>query len=171
MTLEELHPMSPNQGARSGGLSYQELLDTDSREVPDVLRLQSARDLPAVHVPIERYVSQEFHDLEVEKVWKKVWQFACREEQIPEPGDHEVYRISDLSVLIVRGEDQKIRAFHNSCLHRGRALKDEAGRSAEIRCPFHGWAWSLDGSLAEIPCRWDFEHVEKNDYALIRIQI
>ncbi|MFP6641327.1 MAG: aromatic ring-hydroxylating dioxygenase subunit alpha, partial [Myxococcota bacterium] len=65
----------------------------------------------------------------------------------------------------------KIRAFHNSCLHRGRALKDGAGQSAKIRCPFHGWTWRLDGSLAEIPCRWDFEHVEKNDYALPQIQV
>jgi phenylpropionate dioxygenase-like ring-hydroxylating dioxygenase large terminal subunit len=154
------------RGARSTGISYQELLDTDTRPVPPVLRLQSARDLPVVRVPLERYVSQAFHELEVEKVWQKVWQFACREEQIPEPGDHVRYDIAQRSVLIVRGADREIRAFHNVCLHRGRLLKEDSGRSTEIRCPFHGWAWSLDGSLRELPCRWDFPHVEREHYAL-----
>ncbi len=166
MATQPLPPADPAEGPRSAGISYQELLDTDTRPVPEVLRLQSARELPVVRVPIERYVSQEFHDLEVEKVWKKVWQFACREDEIPEPGDHTLYEIADLSVLIVRGEDRRIRAFPNTCLHRGRALKDRPGRSADLKCPFHAWTWNLDGSLKEVPCRWDFPHVEREQYRL-----
>jgi phenylpropionate dioxygenase-like ring-hydroxylating dioxygenase large terminal subunit len=164
--ITPLPPADPGEGERSSGISYQALLDTDTREVPEVLRWQSARELPVVRVPIERYTSRAFHDLEVEKLWKRVWQFACREEEIPEPGDHTVYEIADIQVLIVRGADRKIRAFANTCLHRGRALKDGPGRSDEIRCPFHAWSWNLDGSLKGIPCRWDFPHVERGDYAL-----
>lgn len=171
MTSAARTPVSAADGPRSPGVSYSELLDCDTRPVPDVLRLQSARELQAVRVPIERYVSQEFHDLEVEKVWKKTWQFACREEQIPEPGDHEIYRVGDLEALIVRGSDRQIRAFHNTCLHRGRALKDAPGRSAELRCPFHGWTWNLEGSLKDIPCRWDFEAVRDKGYALPQLQL
>ena len=63
----------PARSTGSSGISYQKLLDTDTRPVPDVLRWESARELPAAVVPIERYRSQDFHDLEVEKVWKKVW--------------------------------------------------------------------------------------------------
>jgi phenylpropionate dioxygenase-like ring-hydroxylating dioxygenase large terminal subunit len=166
MAVDPLLPQEPGQGARSEGISYQKLLDADTRPVPEVLRLESARELPVVRVPIERYVSQEFHDLEVEKVWKKVWQFACREEEIPEPGDHARYEIAQRSVLVVRGADRKIRAFHNVCLHRGRELKERDGNSPDIRCPFHGWTWNLDGSLSEVPCRWDFPHVEREQYAL-----
>jgi len=171
MNTTSLPNRPAGEGPRSAGPSYQELLDTDTRRVPDVLRLQSARELPVVRVPIERYLSRAFHDLEVEKLWKKVWQFACREEEIPEPGDQTVYELADLSILIVRGDDRRIRAFHNTCLHRGRALRDRAGRSPEIRCPFHRWAWGLDGQLKEIPCRWDFEHVERTDYALPAVQL
>jgi phenylpropionate dioxygenase-like ring-hydroxylating dioxygenase large terminal subunit len=156
----------PPGGARSGGISYQELLDTDSRPVPEVLRWESARELPVVRVPIERYMSQEFHDLEVEKVWKKTWQFACREEELTQVGDHVVYDIADLSYVVVRSAPGEIKAFANSCLHRGRALKDRDGNSAELRCPFHGWAWSLDGKLKHQPCRWDFPHVERERYGL-----
>ena len=94
--IEPPAPTEPGQGGRSSGISYQELLDTDSRPVPDVLRLESARELPVVRVPIERYTSREFHDLEVEKVWKRVWQFVCREEEIPEIGDHTLYDIAEM---------------------------------------------------------------------------
>lgn len=164
--IERLAKSEPGQGSRSSGISYQELLDTDTRPVPSVLRLESARDLPVVRVPIEHYTSRAYHDLEVEKVWKRIWQFACREEEIPEVGDHVVYEIAGMEALIVRGQDKKIRAFANTCLHRGRALKDHPGRSDDLRCPFHGWTWSLDGSIKSIPCRWDFPHVEREDYHL-----
>lgn len=164
--IEPLAVCEPGVGPRSSGISYQALLDTDTRPVPPVLRLESARDLPVARVPIERYTSHSYHDLEVEKLWKRVWQFACREEEIPEPGDHTVYEIAGMEALIVRGEDGKIRAFANTCLHRGRALKDHAGRSDVLRCPFHAWTWNLDGSIKSIPCRWDFPHVDRKEFQL-----
>lgn len=162
-------PLTGSHG--SGGISYQELLDGDSRPVPGVLRLESKLDDGSMRVPIERYTSRAFHDLEVERVWKRSWQFACREEQIPEPGDHAVYEVARLSILVVRGEDDEIRAFPNTCLHRGRALKDGDGRSPDLRCPFHGWTWSLDGRLAELPCRWDFPHVDRDAYRLPKVHV
>jgi hypothetical protein len=93
---------APEAQACSTGLSYQQLLDTDTRPVPEVLRWQSARELPAVRVPIERYTSRAFHDLEVEKVWKKVWQMACREEEIPEVGDR-IHTIADIGAPQCQG--------------------------------------------------------------------
>ncbi len=152
MALQDVPPGGP----RSSGIGYQELLDRDSREVPEVLRRQSARELPVVRVPIERYVSPEFHALEVDKVWRRVWQMACREEEIPEVGDRVVYDIADHSVVVVRSAPGEVRAFHNVCLHRGRQIVEHDGRGERLRCPFHGWAWNLDGSLAQVPCRWDF---------------
>ena len=147
------------------------MLDSDTREVPEVLRLESARELPPAKVPLERYTSQAFHDLEMEKVWGKVWQMACREEDIPEIGDHLLYEIGDRSLIVVRSSATEIRALHNTCLHRGRALRDGPGRAEEFRCPFHGWAWSLEGQLANVPCRWDFPHVERKNYALPRAKV
>jgi phenylpropionate dioxygenase-like ring-hydroxylating dioxygenase large terminal subunit len=164
--IEPLAQDEPGRGSRSSGITYQALLDTDTRTVPEVLRLQSARVLPVIRVPIEHYTSRAFHDLEVEKLWKRCWQFACREEEIPEPGDHLVYEIAGLEILIVRDADRVIHAFPNACMHRGRALKDHSGNSSELKCPFHGWTWNLDGSFKSIPCRWDFPHVEREDYHL-----
>jgi phenylpropionate dioxygenase-like ring-hydroxylating dioxygenase large terminal subunit len=166
-----LHEIPPGQGARSSGVTYQDLLDADTREVPEVLRWQSAAELPAAKVAIERYTSRAFHDLEVERVWKKVWQFACREEELLEVGDHAVYEIADLSVIVTRSAPDEIKAFRNVCLHRGRKLRDEDGRVADFRCPFHGWTWNLDGSLKTVPCRWDFPNLEKDAYELPQLQV
>jgi phenylpropionate dioxygenase-like ring-hydroxylating dioxygenase large terminal subunit len=169
--IEPPRECAPGQGARSPGISYQDLLDTDTRRVPEVLRWQSARELPEARVPIERYTSQAFHELEVEKVWKKVWQMACREEEIPEAGDHVVYEIAELSLIVVRGNDGEIRAFHNTCLHRGRQLCDTGGHVDRFRCPFHGWTWDLQGELGAVPCRWDFPHVDRANYRLPQAQV
>jgi phenylpropionate dioxygenase-like ring-hydroxylating dioxygenase large terminal subunit len=157
--------------ARSNGVTYQQLLDSDTKPVPDVLRWESPIDSGPVRVPISRYTSQEFHDLEVEKVWKKCWQMACREEELAEVGDSVVYDIAHLSILVVRSAPGEIRAFHNVCLHRGRQLRECSGRSQELRCPFHGWSWNLDGSLKEIPARWDFPHVERDQYTLPEVKV
>jgi phenylpropionate dioxygenase-like ring-hydroxylating dioxygenase large terminal subunit len=169
--IEPLVPTETGRGARSSGISYQDLLDTDTRPVPEVLRWQSAREFPAARVPIERYVSPEFHRLEVERLWRKVWQMAAREEDIPEVGDRIVYEISDHSIVVVRSAPDQIRAFHNACLHRGRQLCDGDGRSSAFRCPFHGWTWNLDGTLKEVPCRWDFPHVKREDYRLPQVRV
>jgi len=155
--------------ARSPGISYQQLLDTDTHEVPAVLRIESPQFLGDEDVPIERYISREFHELEKRRLWQRVWQFACREEHIPEPGDYHVYEIAGYSFLVVRQHDRSIKAYPNACLHRGRQLKDYDGRCSEIRCAFHGFAWALSGELADVPARWDFPHVDarrETDFAL-----
>jgi phenylpropionate dioxygenase-like ring-hydroxylating dioxygenase large terminal subunit len=152
---------------RSAGISFAELLDRDSHPVSEVLRRESTLPPGNTKVPAAVYTSKDWHDLEVEKLWKRVWQLACLEEEIPEVGDYHVYDIADLSFLIVRTGPDEIKAFNNACLHRGRQLRSEPGRGlSNIRCAFHGWCWELDGSLREIPCQWDFPDVDPVDYGL-----
>ena len=114
-------------------------------------------------VPTSIYYTKEFHDLEVERLWKRVWQLACHEDELASIGDYVVYDIAHLSFLLVRTGDgpDDIAAYRNACLHRGRKLRERDGSCAKVlRCPFHGWSWKLDGSLNEIPCQWDFPDVE-----------
>ena len=153
-------------GPRSDGITYQQLLDTDPFPVPAVLRLESPKFLGNADVSNARYTSREWHEREVERLWKRVWQFACREEQIPKVGSHVVYDIANMSFIVVRTGPDEIKAYYNACLHRGRQLKDHSGRCSEFRCPYHGFTWALDGSLASIPARWDFEHVDDAEFAL-----
>jgi phenylpropionate dioxygenase-like ring-hydroxylating dioxygenase large terminal subunit len=92
-------------------------------------------------VPKARYLSPEFARLEQERLWSRVWQIACREEELPEPGAFVEYEIGDQSILVVRGDDGAIRAFANACLHRGTRLG--AGRGCfehgTSTCRYHAW--------------------------------
>lgn len=157
---------------RSAGISYDELLENDTRSVPTALKEDGPLSTGPVKVDVERYYSREFHDLEVERLWKKVWQLACHEDDIPDVGDAHVYDIANLSFIVMRTAKDEISAFPNSCLHRGRALIDCDKKSMKaLRCAFHGWSWNLDGSLKEIPCQWDFPEVDKDEYALPNVQV
>lgn len=142
------------------------LLAADTGKVPEGL-LQPGNYLPSSKtIPLARYYDPAFAELERERLWKKVWQYACREEDIPEVGDRYRYDVGTLSWMIVRSAPDQIRAFANSCLHRGTRLCDANGWAESIRCPFHAWEWNLDGSLKNIPSRWDFPQVQSDGYRL-----
>jgi len=151
---------------RSPGTSVQEFLDADARPVPAVLRYDINEDLGTEPLSVERFISQDWHNREVEKVWRRVWQFVCRVDEIPEPGDHIVYDIADDKWIIMRQNDGSIKALSNVCLHRGRALRTEDGRVGELRCPFHGFSWNTDGSSKFVPCQWDFPQIDPNNFSL-----
>ncbi|MGK0462252.1 MAG: phenylpropionate dioxygenase-like ring-hydroxylating dioxygenase large terminal subunit, partial [Candidatus Azotimanducaceae bacterium] len=168
---EMLKDLDPTNMARSPGATYQELLDQDSHEVPPVLRLQSPKDLGLNEFSTKRYTSPEWHRKEVENLWMKVWQFTCREEDIPEPGDHYRYDIAGISFLVVRTDTGEIKAYPNACLHRGRMLKEFDGNATELRCPFHGFAWHLNGCLKDVPARWDFPQVTDEEYSLPELPV
>lgn len=168
---ETSRDLDPDSMTRSPGVTYQQLLDQDAKPVPEVLRQQSPKFLGDEDISIDRYVSKDWHDLEVEHLWKRVWQVACRQEDIPQPGDHLRYDIAGMSFIIVRVESGAIKAYPNACLHRGRMLKEFDGNACELRCPFHGFAWNLEGKLIDIPARWDFPHVEDSEFALPELPI
>jgi len=98
-------------------------------------------------VPKERYYDPSFYQLEAELLWSRVWQMACRLEEIPEPGDFVEYEILDQSVVVVRAEDRSVRAYQNVCRHRGVKVVEGRGTlRSGFTCPFHGWCYGLDGA-------------------------
>jgi len=174
--MEELtQPGDPSLApgeARCPGISVAEVLQSESSASDTGLMADSYQFLGDDDLPFSRYTSQEFYDREMKQVWSKVWQWACREEHVANPGDFQVYDVGPYSTIVIRGLDNKIRAFINSCPHRGMQFAD-AGSSGTgkqfLRCPFHGMSWNLDGSLKEIPCRWDFPHIEDDEFVLTEI--
>ncbi|MFC4295585.1 Rieske 2Fe-2S domain-containing protein [Novosphingobium tardum] len=153
-------------GERCPGISYTDMLEADTRPVPDFLFEESNIEMTNEPISVEPYISEEFAKLERERMWPNVWLFAAREEELPDTGDTVVFEINDSSFLLVRQADGSIRAFYNACLHRGRKLRTKAGNTTQLRCPFHGFTWRNDGSLKEIPCAWDFKHLEGKDLSL-----
>ncbi|MCP5181567.1 MAG: aromatic ring-hydroxylating dioxygenase subunit alpha [Pseudomonadales bacterium] len=155
--------------ARCPGPSVQDVLNADNQRVSPDFQAPRYTYLGNEDLAFDRYTSEAFHQLEVERLWCRTWQWACREEHIPKVGDYYVYDIDRYSVLVIRGEDMRIRAFVNSCPHRGMQFfdSDTQGTGKQfLRCPFHGMSWRLDGALREIPCRWDFPHVKDEEFGL-----
>jgi len=144
----------------------------DGDAAPQSYRLAREAFLAGDDIPFARYTSQDFFDTEIERMWSRTWQWACRAEQIAGTGDYLVYDVGPYSALVVRQQDGSIRAFVNSCPHRGMqfASAGETGSGKQfIRCPFHGMSWQLDGTLRDIPCRWDFPHIEAEQFGLAEI--
>jgi nitrite reductase/ring-hydroxylating ferredoxin subunit len=172
MTSVDVQPCSDDaDDAPRGERFYQQLLDEDTRDVPASLRATSVGHLEAVDIAPSRYFDLGFHQLEVERVWSRVWQMACREEQIPDVGDSVVYDIGDASLIVIRTAADEIRAFHNSCLHRGTQLRTQAGQVDQLRCPGHGFTWGIDGTLLDVPCAWDFPQLDRDNFRLPQAKV
>ncbi len=100
-------------------------------------------------LPAWTYFNEELFELEKQVLFRERWQLACHVSDVAEPGQYVTFDIAGERAIIVRGRDGVIRAFHNVCRHRGsRVVADERGQCrAAMICPFHGWAYNLDGTL------------------------
>lgn len=161
----------PRRQDRSPGVTYQELLAADSKPVPAFMRDEGESDFGSDDIPAHYYFSAEVHELEKQHIWRRTWQFACREEVMPDVGDTEIYDIAGISILLVRVAPEEIRGYYNACLHRGRQLRDKPGPAHELRCQFHGFCWALDGELKHVPAQWDFPHVTPDGFRLPQVQV
>ena len=97
--------------ARCPGISVQDLMDRDSRTVPAYLREHSYAFLGDEDIPFARYTSRDWFDKEIEHMWPRTWQWACREEHLPAPGDYYVYDVGPYSVIVLRDSSGAIRAI------------------------------------------------------------
>jgi len=152
--------------ARCPGESVQDVYREDANEPPAFLRETVSTSIGGGALPTNVYTSPDYHRLELERMWSRVWQVACREEDIPEVGDHVVYEIGETSLIVIRSTPDEIRAYHNSCLHRGTLLREDGGRISRIRCPFHSFTWNLNGEVEKITCPWDFPNLTEDDLRL-----
>jgi phenylpropionate dioxygenase-like ring-hydroxylating dioxygenase large terminal subunit len=127
----------------------------------------------ADRVPKPRYYDPAFFALEAEQLWSRVWQMACRLEEIPAVGDAVEYQILDQSVIVVRGGDEGIRAFQNACRHRG--VKLVAGGEpcpTGFVCPFHGWCYDLAGTNTFVsrPTTFAAHNLQAGDIDLVPVR-
>ena len=129
-------------------------------------------DLPD-RVPKERYYHPDFYALEVERLWPRVWQMACRLEEIPHPRDFVEYEFLDQSVVVVRMDDGSVRAFQNACRHRGvRVVQGRGACENGFTCPFHGWCYGPDGTNVAVTRRKTFSahNMVKDDLNLTPVR-
>jgi len=124
-------------------------------------------------VPAGPYYRAEYFELEREAVFRRSWLQIGHVSELPEPGSFMVrpVEVANASILIVRGKDGEIRAFHNVCTHRGTELvAEESGKQFFFSCPYHKWTFNDEGELRSAP---DFEQffVEKSQCALAKVAV
>lgn len=109
---------------------------------------------PGWSLPAPFYTSQECFDLDLDAIFGNHWLFVASEPEIPEPGDYVTVTIGRYSVIILRDDDEQVRAFHNVCRHRGsRLLNDDSGSVGNIVCGYHKWTYATDGRLLHAESR------------------
>jgi len=156
---------------KSGRTYPNHYMRTDTKPAGPALLDESPVYLGSEDIPVDRYISAEFHALEMKNVWRKTWQVACHETELSEVGDTVVYEIGRTSILVVRSAPDTVKGFYNSCLHRGTQLKSSDGPVAEFRCPYHGWTYDLQGQLTELPEAWDFSRVDQSKTSLPEVKV
>ncbi|WP_282093538.1 aromatic ring-hydroxylating oxygenase subunit alpha [Epibacterium ulvae] len=113
----------------------------------DVLSLLMRR-IPAHSLAQDLYCDPGSFAVDMAEIWYKEWIFAALSCEMAKAGEYVVHDLGSYSVVIVRGNDGEIRAFHNACRHRGSVLcTAKKGRGPKLVCPYHQWTYELDGSL------------------------
>ena len=153
------------------GRTALEIVRGDDQPLPTIL--DKPGDLHPAPRPVsfDRYFSERFVELEAAHIWRKHWQVACRVEDVPNVGDRINYDILNSSYIVVRTGAHSFAAFHNACRHRGRKLCETKTSGTNIRCAFHGWTYSLDGTLEWVPYAQDFPGLNTAHQGLIPVQV
>ncbi len=124
---------------------------------------------PIATLPAAHYFDPAQYLRELQQVWYRNWIYVCRSSELAETRSFQMLEVGGQSVLVVRGEDRALRAFHNTCRHRGSALcRTPAGRfpAAGIVCPYHAWRYNLRGELVQTTSRQAGDGFEVGDYPL-----
>jgi nitrite reductase/ring-hydroxylating ferredoxin subunit len=169
----KLKDLKKGEARCPGAPSTQDIIAADKVQAPAWVRSESYAFLGDEDIPKDRYIDAAYAKREFDTLWKRTWQFACREEHIPEVGDYHVYDLGPYSFIVTRVAPNEIRAYYNACLHRGTKLRASGteGNAAEFKCSFHGWSWNIDGTHQSTTCDWDFPHVDSKKFSLPQARV
>ena len=129
--------------------------------------------LPAT-LPTHYYHDPDHHRRELEALWFRNWLCVGSVDEVPAPRSYKVVEVGDQSIILTRDGEGCLRAFHNTCRHRGSVLCEQAsGRfpSDQIICPYHGWTYGLDGALERTPFEIPCEAFDRGRYSLYGVGV
>lgn len=137
----------------------------------DSLIRGTVEDLPS-RINLGELLTAENFAKEKETIWRRAWLSIGHTLDVPESGNYLVYDIPtfNLSLLVIRGKDEKVRVFHNICRHRGNKIVREGdGKKAVFTCNFHGWSFGTDGKLLNITDAKEFDNCDPDQLGLIEV--
>src|SRR2546427_283304 len=118
------------------------------------------------------YTDERIFKLEKETIFSHSWQFAARIDQLNKPGDYVTSEIAGEPIVVIRGSDNKLRAFFNVCRHHAAAVMTEReGRAPQMRCPYHGWTYTLEGELKGTPDFTEVCNFDRTANGLLPVEI
>lgn len=117
------------------------------------------------------YVDPDVFELEVERIWKKMWLFAGSDTEVPEPGDYVTRTVGTVPIVITRGNDGQVHVLLNQCAHRGNLVCSyERGSSSVFKCAYHGWSYRNDGTNLGIPYQSAYgDELDKSEWGLNKV--
>ncbi|MBB4632397.1 aromatic ring-hydroxylating oxygenase subunit alpha [Sphingosinicella soli] len=122
-------------------------------------------------IPGRRYVDPEFLALERERMWQRAWLYAGHTDQLPNPGSWFLTRNTGAPVIVVRDLEGTVRAFYNTCQHRGAPLVNtESGDARGFVCGYHGWSYTLEGKLTAVRDKRDFVDLDFSCRSLVAVR-
>jgi phenylpropionate dioxygenase-like ring-hydroxylating dioxygenase large terminal subunit len=136
-------------------------------------------ELGTAPVSYEDSISPEHYEKERDAIFRKTWLNVGRVEQLPKVGSYFTREIdaANTSVILVRGKDDSVRAFHNICRHRGNKLvwddfprEETSGTCRQFTCKYHGWRYGLEGELTFVQQESEFFDLDKGDYGLVSVE-
>jgi phenylpropionate dioxygenase-like ring-hydroxylating dioxygenase large terminal subunit len=120
-------------------------------------------------VSIRAFHDEAVYRAELTRIFARCWLFLGHESQLRNPGDYLTARMGEDEVVVARNSEGKIRAFLNSCRHRGaKVCRADLGNSRAFRCPYHGWTYDLDGKLIGVP-RWRTAYLGEYDKGSVQL--
>ena len=124
-------------------------------------------------LPVEAYTSQTWFEEEQKTIFSRTWQFVGMVGDLPEPGNYICASVGSVPIIVVRGDDGELHAFHNMCRHRGTQLLELTGnRTKVIKCPYHDWVYALDGTLIGVPQKkTQFPTINMSEWSLFPVQM
>ena len=126
---------------------------------------------PLPDIARRRYLDAAFYEAELTHVWRKSWLLVGHTSDYPQAGSYRQFEFDRAPLVIIRGKDLKLRAFLNSCQHRGATvLKAQEGVTKVMSCQYHGWTYNLEGALIGIPEEQTFPHVKREERHLVELR-
>ena len=122
-------------------------------------------------LPPHYYVSDHCYRDEVARLFTAQWLGIGRCDLVKQAGDYITLTIAAVPVIVIRDSDNRLRAYGNSCRHRGAQLLQGSGQCRQIRCPFHSWTYGLDGLLKGASHLESIENFQREDYGLIEFSV
>lgn len=116
--------------------------------------------------PSSWYLEPRFLEAEKEAIFYNHWLYLAPASELAQPGDFVSYQVIDQPVVVTRADDGKLRAFYNVCRHHAACVADGRGNTEILTCPYHGWAYRLDGSLRRAPRLGRLSDFDVNEFGL-----